>query len=59
MIGRALESPIVLRAVIATQLLLFYEAGALYEAPFKGLHTGAPTPYLPGRTTSSMASSQR
>ena len=48
-IGGALESPIVLCAVIATQLLLFYDAGALYEAPFKGLHTGGPDALFAGQ----------
>ena len=45
----ALESPIVLCAVIATQLLLVYDAGALYEVPFKGLHTGGPDALFAGQ----------
>ena len=48
-IGRALESPIVLCAVIATQFLLFYDAGALYETPFKSLHTGGPDALFTGQ----------
>ena len=45
----ALASPIVLCAVIATQLLLVCDAGALYEVPFKGLHTGAPDALFTGQ----------
>ena len=50
MIGRVLESPNVLCAVIARQFLLAYDAGAFYEAPVKGLHTGGPNAVLASGT---------